>query len=49
MGESADYYLEGQDTQYDPGIDKNRGVRSVPFWRIGIWGNQVKMAREYLP
>ena len=49
MGESADYYLEGQDTQYDPGQDKNKGVRSVPFWRIGIWGNQVKMAREYLP
>ncbi len=49
MGESADYYLEGQDTQYDPDQDKNKGVRSVPFWRIGIWGNQVKMAREYLP
>ena len=49
MGESADYYLEGQDTQYDPGIDKNRGVRSVPFWRIGIWGEPERLAQEYLP
>jgi hypothetical protein len=49
MGESADYYLEGIDTQYDPAVDSNRGLRRFPFWRSGVWGNPVELAREYLP
>jgi hypothetical protein len=49
MGEKADYYLEGQDTQYDPGESGNEGLRFFPFWRIAVWGNPLEMAKEYLP
>lgn len=49
MGESADFYLEGQDTQYNPGKGGNDGLRFFPFWRIGIWGDPTELAREYLP
>lgn len=37
LGESADYYLEGIDTQYNPVEDKLKGLRRFPFWRIGLW------------
>ncbi|HUS89338.1 MAG TPA: hypothetical protein VMW91_08245, partial [Desulfosporosinus sp.] len=49
MGESADYCLEGIDTQYDPKKDTNKGSRAFPFWRIGVWGNSIEMAKEFLP
>lgn len=49
MGESADYYLEGLDTQYDPKIDKVGGMRRFPFWRIGVWGDPTKLTKIYLP
>lgn len=49
MGESADFYLEGIDTQYDPKTDTNRGLRYFPVWRLGLWGPQEEMAKEFLP
>lgn len=49
MGESADFYLEGHDTQYDPGEDGNADIRRFPLWRIGVWGDQQQMADVFLP
>lgn len=49
MGENADYYLEGEDTQYDPGESRHDGLRFFPFWRIGVWGDPKEMAIRYLP
>ena len=49
MGESADYYLEGHDTQYKPGKDGNTDLRFFPFWRIGVWGDPIEQAKNYLP
>ncbi len=48
-GESADYYLEGVDTQYDPKKDPNEGLRRFPFWRSRILGDPIILARKYLP
>jgi|GEM_PF-4221523 hypothetical protein len=48
-GESADFYLEGHDTQYDPGNDGNSDLRSFPFWRLGIYGSSAEMAQAFLP
>ena len=49
MGESADFYLEGIDTQYEPGESGTDGLRFFPFWRIGVWGNAQEMSSEFLP
>lgn len=49
MGESCDYYLEGYDTQYDPGESGEDGLRFFPFWRIGVYGDSKKLAKEYIP
>lgn len=49
MGESADYYLVGVDTQYDPQQDGAGAVRHFPFWRMGVWGPQQEKAGEWLP
>ena len=49
MGESADYYLEGTDTRYDPKADKSNSLRRFPFWRSGVWGDSVELAKKYLP
>jgi hypothetical protein len=48
-GESADFYLEGHDTQYPSGEDGNDDLRSFPFWRLGIYGDSTEMAKEFLP
>lgn len=49
LGESADYYLVGYDTQYNPSQDPVGGIRNFPFWRCGVWGNPIELAKEYLP
>lgn len=49
MGEDPDYYLEGTDTQYDPAKSPNGGFRIFPFWRMGVWGDQLAMAKKFIP
>lgn len=49
LGESADFYLEGIDTQYNPENDGEKGLRRFPFWRIGVYGDPEVLAKEYLP
>ncbi|MBW7959902.1 hypothetical protein H3C65_00190 [Patescibacteria group bacterium] len=49
LGENADFYLEGIDTQYDPKKDGEKGLRRFPFWRIGVYGDPEVLAKEYLP
>ncbi len=49
MGEDPDYYLEGTDTQYDPTTSPNGGFRIFPFWRMGVWGDQLEKAKEFGP
>lgn len=49
LGENADFYLEGIDTQYDPKKDGEKGLRRFPFWRIGVYGDPEALAKEYLP
>lgn len=49
LGENADFYLEGIDTQYDPKKDGEKGLRRFPFWRIGVYGDPEELAKKYLP
>lgn len=49
MGESADYYLVGHDTQYDPGETGTKDIRHFPFWRLGVYGDQEEQAKQFLP
>jgi hypothetical protein len=49
MGESADFYIEGHDTQYAPGETGTNDIRRFPFWRIGVWGNPLELRKHFLP
>jgi len=49
MGESADYYLTGLDTQCDPKTDPSHGIRYFPFWRLGVWGPVAEQEKIFLP
>lgn len=46
MGESADFYLEGEHTIYPPG---ENAKRRFPFWRLGVYGSQINLIENYMP
>ncbi|MFC1653868.1 hypothetical protein ACFL1M_03400 [Patescibacteria group bacterium] len=46
--ESGDFYLVGEDTQYDP-EDSGAGQRRFPFWRMGVYGNPEELMPRFLP